>query len=286
MSSAEQISGVSLTSRPTDVAQTTPGTFTAFRSQVDAGTQFEAHLHQDDQLAWMQSGSMGLTVDGERWHLRREHLVWIPAGMLHEMSFVGDGELISIYSDRALRPAGEHWDWPRAVQADALACALLLHLTDESREPGRRIRCHALLTDLLGQAVVQHDVVALPRDARARQIAAALLANPADPRGLAEWAAQLGVSAKTLARAFVADTGSSFRQWRIQARLHSAAGMLTAGQSVQAVAAEVGYESPSSFIVAFKQRFGATPARYAQRATGDQGESRGFQGPALQSREH
>lgn len=275
MSSTEQLAGVSRMLRPDDVAETTPGKFSAFRSRVEGGTVFDAHLHQEDQLAWMNSGAMGLTVQGERWHLRREHLVWIPAGMLHEMSFTGDGELISVYADRALRPTGEHWDWPRAVLADGLAGALMLHLAEAQREPGRRIRCHALLTDLLGQAVVQHDVVALPRDSRARQIAAALLENPADPRELGEWAAQLGVSAKTIARAFVADTGSSFRAWRIRARLHSAAGMLTAGLSVQAVAGEVGYESPSSFIVAFRQRFGTTPARYAQRAAGDRRESAG-----------
>ena len=229
-------------------------------------TNFDAHLHQEDQLAWMSSGSMGLTVHGEHWRVRQDHLVWIPAGMLHEMSFDGPGELVSVYSDPAVRPAGDHWHWPRAVQADELSRALISHVTD-AVHPARRSKCHALLVDLLEHAPVQHDVVALPQDPRARLIASTLLDNPADARELSQWADGLGVSAKTIARAFVADTGSSFRAWRIQARLHSAAGMLTRGQPVQSVAGEVGYESASSFIVAFKQRFGMTPARYALQAT-------------------
>ena len=252
--------------RPEDVAGTTFENFTASRSKVGRATNFDAHLHQEDQLAWMSSGSMGLTVHGEHWRVRQDHLVWIPAGMLHEMSFDGPGELVSVYSDPAVRPAGDHWHWPRAVQADELSRALISHVTD-AVHPARRSKCHALLVDLLEHAPVQHDVVALPQDPRARLIASTLLDNPADARELSQWADGLGVSAKTIARAFVADTGSSFRAWRIQARLHSAAGMLTRGQPVQSVAGEVGYESASSFIVAFKQRFGMTPARYALQAT-------------------
>jgi AraC-like DNA-binding protein len=71
------------------------------------------------------------------------------------------------------------------------------------------------------------------------------------------------VSAKTLARAFVHGTGSTFREWRIRARLHVAARHLAEGEPVQAAAIRVGYTSVSSFIAAFRRRFGVTPARYA-----------------------
>jgi len=248
-----------------NVAEATSDNFTAARSLVDAGTRFDAHEHHEDQLAWMSDGSMELRAAGDRWRLRREHLAWIPAGLRHEMTFDGPGELISLYTDPALRPAGEQWDRPRMMRADDLAGALLLHLADASPGAARRIRCRELLTDLIGSSPVHHDVVELPRDSRARAVAATLLENPADARELREWADGLGVSAKTIARAFVADTGSSFREWRIRARLHAAAGLLASGHPVQRVAGDVGYESASGFIVAFKTRFGETPARYAGR---------------------
>jgi AraC-like DNA-binding protein/quercetin dioxygenase-like cupin family protein len=267
MSAAAHLSPVLVGVASVDAAQETAAAFFASRSRVDSGTLFAAHQHQEDQLAWMASGSMELAVQGERWRLRREHLAWIPAGILHEMAFDEPGELISVYADTALRPVGESWQRPRTLQAEALAGALMLHLTDASPTPARRTQVRQLLVDLLADAPAQHDAVALPRDPRARAIASSLLAHPADQRPLAAWALSLGVSSKTLARAFVADTGSSFREWRVRARLHAAARMLAAGHEVQQVARAVGYESVSSFIAAFKVRFGTTPARYRHAVT-------------------
>ncbi|MDO9398148.1 MAG: AraC family transcriptional regulator [Herbiconiux sp.] len=250
-----------------DVAEATPENFKASRSTVDSGTRFDSHFHDEDQLAWMASGTMELLVHGERWHLRRDHFAWIPAGVPHEMAFPQQGELISVYAHTGLRPAGPEWLRPRTVGADDLATALMLHLTDTSPEPERRRRCQALLADLLEQAVTRHDVVALPRDPRARSVAACLLDDPADPRELSEFASAAGVSEKTIARAFAAETGRSFREWRIQARLHAAAGLLADGHPVHEVSARVGYATPSGFIAAFAARFGATPARYAHSLT-------------------
>jgi AraC-like DNA-binding protein len=262
MSAAEYLPPEMAAIAAADASDKTLATFFASRSRVDSGTLFAAHQHREDQLAWMASGSMELSIQGERWHLRRDHLAWIPAGILHEMAFDEPGELISVYADTALRPRGDSWLRPRTLQAEALAGALMLHLADASPEPGRRRQVRQLLADLLADSPAQHDAVALPRDPRARAVASSLLAHPADQRSLAAWALSLGVSSKTLARAFVADTGSSFREWRVRARLHAAARMLAGGGEVQHVARAVGYESVSSFIAAFKVRFGTTPARY------------------------
>jgi AraC-like DNA-binding protein/quercetin dioxygenase-like cupin family protein len=250
-----------------DVAEPTAENFLASRTQVDTGTRFDPHFHDEDQLAWMPEGAMELTVRGECWHLRRDHFAWIPAGVIHEMAFPTAGTLISVYAHPGLRPVGDHWERPRTVGADDLSTAVLRHLTESGAVPSpeRRLRCQALLADLLESASARHDVVALPHDPRARDVATRLLADPADPRELDDWAADAGVSAKTIARAFVADTGSTFRQWRIQARLHAAAGLLAQGEPVQEAAARVGYATSSGFIAAFAARFGTTPARYAAR---------------------
>ena len=249
-----------------DSGEATSPPFFVSRSLVGPATRFDAHVHQEDQLAWMASGSMELGMLDGRWHLRREHLVWIPAGTLHEMTFGEPGEMISAYADPGLRPPGARWNRARTVRGDDLAGSLLLHLVDGDPSEERRRRCWALLIDLLSGAARHEEALALPRDSRARVVASALMADPADPRELADWAAQTGVSTKTIARAFAADTGCTFREWRVRVRLHAAAGMLVHGAAVQDVAPAVGYESPSSFIGAFRARFSMTPAVYAARA--------------------
>jgi len=54
----------------------------------------------------------------------------------------------------------------------------------------------------------------------------------------------------------------TFGKWRQQLRLLSALRLLAEGQSVTAIALEVGYDSPSAFIAAFKTMLGTTPGRY------------------------
>lgn len=226
---------------------------------------FDLHYHSRDQLAWMAGGAMELTVAGTRWHLRRERFAWVPAEVLHEMTFSEPGEVINLYTDVRLRPRGERWMQPCVVEGSDLAGSLLWHLVEGPRSVARNRLCLNLLHDLLQSAEVSHDTLAMPTDPRAQRIAESLLADPADERELIEWATELGVSERTLSRAFTASAGCTFRQWRRLARMHAAAGLLARGERVAVVAERVGYATPSGFIAAFADRFGVTPLAYARQ---------------------
>ncbi len=101
-----------------------------------------------------------------------------------------------------------------------------------------------------------------PVDERARRVADGLVADPADDRTLAEWGHEVGASARTLARSFVADTGLPFGRWRTMLRLHAAMQGLAKEEPVGNVARTVGYESVSAFVAAFRRETGITPAEY------------------------
>ncbi len=77
---------------------------------------------------------------------------------------------------------------------------------------------------------------------------------------------QVGASARTLERGFLAGTGVPFGRWRSLLRLQSAIPALAAGDPVGAVARRVGYESPSAFVAAFRRETGSTPAAYFRDA--------------------
>jgi AraC-like DNA-binding protein/quercetin dioxygenase-like cupin family protein len=266
MSRGEHPDFLDADSRATRDRRWTFAEFAVISTPIHAGGGFDLHRHAEDQLAWMASGSMELSVGSDRWHLRRDHAAWIPTGLRHEMRFAEPGELVSAYVDQRHRPQPTGWDRPRVLALDPLGGALLRHLAASGRAEARRQGCFAILSDLLVDAPVSHEVIALPHDSRARSIALALMAEPGDSRELAVWAANAGVSAKTIARAFLADTGHTFREWRVRSRLHVAVGLLLRGEPVHAVALAVGYESVSSFISAFRTRFGMTPTAYAGRS--------------------
>lgn len=249
-----------------DAAETTYAMFATERDPMPAGSRFEEHAHPVDQIAWTASGSVELTVLGERWDLHSAHLAWIPAGIPHAMQFAEPTELVSLYLDPLYRPS-EDWAEPRTLRVDALAVGLMLYLTEQTPPPARRSLCARLLRERIAELPLTREVVALPRDSRARAVASRLLLEPADDRPIDAWADELGISSKTLARAFVRGSGVTFRQWRVNARLHAATGLLADGVSVGETAERVGYVSVSSFIEAFKRRFGVTPARYGQQST-------------------
>ena len=98
------------------------------------------------------------------------------------------------------------------------------------------------------------------------RVTQALLDHPADTRGLEEYAAEAGASARTLARLFRRDTGMSFQQWRRQLRLTEAMAQLSQGVPPARAAAAVGYASGPAFGAAFRSVFGATPGRTRREA--------------------
>jgi AraC-like DNA-binding protein len=96
-------------------------------------------------------------------------------------------------------------------------------------------------------------------------VADALDADPADQRTLAAWGRTVGASARTLARVWRVDTGTSFARWRTQLRLQAALPRLVAGVPVATVGRAVGYDTPSAFVAAFRRSTGVTPGSYFGR---------------------
>lgn len=65
----------------------------------------------------------------------------------------------------------------------------------------------AVLLDELEWSREQPLALPDPADRRLGRICQALLENPADPRGLEEWARYVGASSRTLARLFLSELG-------------------------------------------------------------------------------
>jgi transcriptional regulator GlxA family with amidase domain len=76
----------------------------------------------------------------------------------------------------------------------------------------------------------------------------------------------VGTSERSLRRAFVAETGMSWRQYLLESRLLQAMALLAQPEpNLLAVATEVGFESMSGFARAFHRYSGETPMAYRQR---------------------
>lgn len=89
----------------------------------------------------------------------------------------------------------------------------------------------------------------------------ALQSDPEGTPRIQDIAAELGVSPRTLERTFLADAGMPLGEWRQRARISRAIALLAEGMAVKDVALEVGYETASAFVAAFRKYVGSTPGK-------------------------
>jgi len=223
------------------------------------GTRFEWHSHGEHQLVWARAGVLIVATQGATWVLPPTRALWIPAGTAHETLSSGKATLRTLY----LRPSAcpVTWSEPTPVGVGGLLAELLNYLDHDVDGP-RRAHAEALFFDLLSPVAVATIEAPFPTDERARDVAQALAADPSDGRSLDDWGRKVGASGRTLARAFLRDTGVPFGRWRVMLRLNAALPALAAGEPVANVAGSVGYRTPSAFVAAFRRETGVTPGAY------------------------
>ncbi|MEU1544297.1 helix-turn-helix transcriptional regulator [Nocardia sp. NPDC005745] len=221
---------------------------------------FERHEHPQHQIAWASRGVLAVEVDDNRWVLPPTRALWIPAGVAHRTGTSDGAAMRGIFLDPGRCPV--EFAGPTMLRVTRLLHELfdLLTTTDTGRE--QRARAEAVVFDLLEPLPVIPIGARWPSDPRARQVADALTADPADPRTLAEFAVHVAAGPRTLARLFVSQTGLGFGQWRTQARLAASLPLLAAGLPVARIAGRVGYGTPSAYVAAFRRAVGIPPGRY------------------------
>ena len=225
------------------------------------------HTHPWHQLIYASRGVMTVRTPEASWVVPTNRGVWVPAGTRHSIQMSGAVSLRTLYL--APRISGALPDEPRVVGISPLLRELILRIV-ELDSLSVRVPEHAHLVSVLLDHlhVMQSDAVHLPipRDARAKRIAAILQREPSDTRSLIELSKSAGASKRTIERLFKIETGLGFGKWRQQLRLGHALRLLAAGDAVTTVALDVGYDSISAFISAFRLTFGKTPGQYFRAA--------------------
>ncbi|GAA3587461.1 helix-turn-helix transcriptional regulator [Amycolatopsis ultiminotia] len=218
------------------------------------------HSHPEPMLTWSSTATLLGTVASRDWLIPPGYGLWVPGGIEHAGSVLHAGEMVTITFSADRCPLT--WTQPTSFAVGPLLREITTHLHDIAPGDHTRPAAEALMFELLTPLPAHHIHVTMPADSRARAIAEALLARPADQRELAAWADHVHASVRTLSRLFRAETGLTFADWRAQVRIRAAVPMLAGGTPVNATARAVGYRKPSAFIAAFRRVTGQTPGTY------------------------
>jgi AraC-like DNA-binding protein/quercetin dioxygenase-like cupin family protein len=230
---------------------------------VTTGLEMPVHAHRKAQLVLTLRGIVRCEADHSVWIVPPRCALWIPGNLPHSVTVAGNVEVYVLFVE------------PHAATALPAQCCtlsvspllerLLLHVTEMPvlyDVDGADGRIATVLLDQLSVAPVEKLNFPMPANAKLRQIAAAMMADPSDRATIDEWGRRMAVAPRTLTRALSRETGMSFGRWRQQLHILIALQRLDQGASVQTVALDLGYEGASAFVTMFRKALGKPPARY------------------------
>ena len=247
--------------------------------RLSTDTRVVPHHHECAQIALSAAGVVRMTMDDGTFIVPPSRALWIPPGVEHAVSVVEDAELLTLYlhqprgrvGPQVARAQQAPWRQCRVLEVSELLRAVALELDTRPDARGlslsadalqREQRLNALLFDELRRARPVPLGVSLPQDKRLRALCEAVLDDPVRHATLEGWASDAGASARTVARLFRSELGTSFAQWRQQVLLARAVTLAARKVPMAGIAAELGYASASAFSAMVRRTVGAPPSRF------------------------
>lgn len=235
--------------------------------EFGADTHSAAHSHAWGQLNFVAHGVMELEIAGQRFISPPHYAVWIPPTTEH-----------SCYNRQAIVYRSVYLALEHCVSLPSEPCTLVISdilkaiLNDFAERDVKIPECEAdirlaqVVVDQLRVAQVQTRYLPYAQSPGLHSVLQALQADPGDNRPLVEWAREVHVSERTLARLCLRELGMSFGDWRQRMRFLAAIEALEGRRSVQEIAFDMGYSSASAFISMFQRLAGCTPEQYRRQA--------------------
>lgn len=217
----------------------------------------DEHWHPYGQFIYAAAGSCTVTVDGADFTIDETRAVWIPPRMPHSARFT-PGFSGLLRSTGADNPSAE----PLTLVADEeLRRTLLASAWEDNNIDDVLAAEFARLVGTMDGGTL---ALVEPRSPLISPIAAALRIDPADPRTLDDWAAELHSSSISIRRAFRQETGLPFSEWRTRVRLNASIDRLRIGDSVSSAAHAVGF-SHNGLLAAFHRHLDCAPSMLCRR---------------------
>ena len=124
------------------------------------------------------------------------------------------------------------------------------------------LRMAQVLLDQMCGSEVQGSYLPDGQTEALQEVLDALKQEPGHRLSVAEWAERVHLTERTLARHCQNELGMSLGEWRQRLRYLRAVDSLEHGQSVQSIALDLGFSTPSAFIAMFQREAGVSPDQF------------------------
>lgn len=234
--------------------------------------------HGDHCVSFVRSGSFGYRIDGESFELVAGSLLVGRAGAdyvcTHEhhprgdecLSFHLDADVAATFGPRRAWQVGALPPLPEMMVLGELAQSVAGGDSDVAMDEVAALFVGRFV-ELASSGRAGAPVHASPADRkRAVEVAMWLDAHAHEDIGLAEAAAQAGLSSFHFLRVFRAVLGVTPHQYLVRARLRRAARLLAdPARTITDIALDVGFADLSNFVRTFHRAAGVSPGRFRDR---------------------
>lgn len=246
---------------------TLPGPMYFRVAQVPADGTYPRHRHRWGEFVYAFSGVMEVEVKGRYYLIPPQYGLWLPPDVEHRGLNRQEACHCSLYVVPELVQK-----LPQEVCAltvDPLLRALLDELRvrpPHSPQTPEQQRLLQVVLDRLAVAESTGSYLPMSADLTLLPVLQALETAPGDERSVADWAAYVHTTERTLLRRCQSELGMTLAEWRQRLRVVKAMPLLQAGETVENIAQDLGYASASAFIAMFRKRMGVTPDEYRRGA--------------------
>jgi len=241
--------------------------------EMHKGFVDKLHHHTWHQLIFPIQGLIQTEADQCQFLVPHTTAIFIPAGVCHESIAITNTTFIGLYINPQYGRCHDINDGQRLKQVSMtpflkeliLMIKLQYQAERTTTSHGNTLRLIEVLYDQIHTSESFKFKLLVPKDRRIKMIFEALTEKPDLDLTLSKWGEIVGASERTLSRIFAKEFNTSFALWRQHLRLIQSLPLLESGLSIQNVAHQVGYHNDSSYIKAFKDRFGLTPQQFRLR---------------------
>ena len=226
-------------------------------------TQITSHSHPWSQLSYSCVGVMHIETDAGIFVIPPEQALWLPPGMAHQHFCKNKVSYRSLYFDPVLSEMLGNKVRPLTV--DPLLKSLILEISNWPEDYEETVETQRFLLVLLDRlAIAKSNELFMPtiQDKRLLPIIETLNQEPANKFTIEQWALKVGASSRTLNRLFNQNYGMGFSRWKQKLRILKSLELLNSNAQLVDITFELGYESTSAFITAFKKHLGCSPKKY------------------------
>jgi AraC-like DNA-binding protein len=235
------------------------------------------HHHPYHQVEYALSGVAEVETPNGRFLLPPQQAIWIPAGLRHNTTLRGVRS-VSVFFDPATMPGDDAGssaaDWSRArvlAAAPVIREMISYGVRWSIARPPDGDGTADVFFDALARLVIEwlDDEVPLHLPTSTDPVIRDVMAHTNDHLATVTMVSAcraVGTSPRTLRRRFVAETGMTWQEYVIQARLLRAMALLAGSErTVLGIGTDVGFDSPSGFTRAFRKLTGQSPSLYRRR---------------------